>query len=184
MLARRFLTFVFLIGLSGSGVVGCGGNDLAGLGEVGAQDDAELPGVLGAIIDSTGVPALGAIAFEATVGSGVQVRDTAVAGVRARGSTNPVRLDDLWHIGSLTKAMTATLAARLVERGVLGWGTTVGGVFPDFVGVIRDEYEDVRLDELMYHTSRLPVDITVTPSWPDPSHRPDTRYGTTKTLGI
>lgn len=50
----------------------------------------------------------------------------AAAGVRIQGSNASVTLDDLWHMGSNTKAMTATLAARLVEQGVIGWDSTIG----------------------------------------------------------
>ncbi len=166
LLTGRFLTSVFLLGLTSSGVGGCGGNDLAGVGAVGEEPDALLPSVLDTIAASRLVPALGVRALAATVDSGVVSRDAVVFGLRVQGLADRVQGNDLWHVGSLTKAMTATLAARLVEQGILDWGTTVAAVFPDFVGVICPEYEDVRLDELMYHTSRLPVDVTTTPSWP------------------
>ena len=51
-------------------------------------------------------------------------------------------------LASITKPMTATLATVLVEEGVIGWGTTVGEVFPDFAETTRPEYAEVRLDEL------------------------------------
>lgn len=43
------------------------------------------------------------------------------SGVRKSGSADPVTTDDLWHIGSNTKAMTAALWARLVEQGLARW---------------------------------------------------------------
>ena len=48
---------------------------------------------------------------------GERVIESAAVGVRVRGGEEQVTLDDLWHLGSCTKAMTATLAARLVEAG-------------------------------------------------------------------
>ena len=39
-----------------------------------------------------------------------------VAGVRKRGTTERITLDDRFHLGSCTKAMTATLVAMLVEE--------------------------------------------------------------------
>src|ERR1700752_5301258 len=42
-----------------------------------------------------------------------------VAGTRRAGGTEKVTADDLWHLGSCTKAMTATLIALLVARGDL-----------------------------------------------------------------
>src|SRR6185312_1147881 len=41
-------------------------------------------------------------------------------GQRAMGHEPAVTSKDLWHLGSDTKAMTATLIARLVEQGYLG----------------------------------------------------------------
>lgn len=45
-------------------------------------------------------------------------------------TTAPVTIYDRWHHGSLTKAMTATLAAILVEQGVIQWTNTLADVFP------------------------------------------------------
>ena len=49
----------------------------------------------------------------------------AVAGRRRSGSDTPVQLDDQWHIGSVTKAMTASVVLRLHERGILDVDETV-----------------------------------------------------------
>jgi len=49
------------------------------------------------------------------------------AGLRTAGGDG-VEAGDPWHIGSLTKSMTAVLAARLVERGLITWDSTVGEV--------------------------------------------------------
>lgn len=46
-----------------------------------------------------------------------------VAGVRVSGRSDAVARDDLWHIGSLAKSMTATVAARLVAAGEMTWDT-------------------------------------------------------------
>ena len=176
MLATRFGICVFLTSVIASVLAGCGGTDLAGIGDIGEQGDARLDSVLGTIRRNWQVPALGVIAIAANA---PLIRDNAVAGIRAEGSASRVGYDDLWHMGSLTKPMTATLAARLVESQTVAWDVTVGQVFPDFVGVIRPEYEDVRLDELMYHTAGLPTDVTLTPSWSslrtDPAPLPEQR---------
>ncbi len=44
------------------------------------------------------------------------------------GRNIKVTLDDRFHIGSDTKAMTATLAGMLVEEGKLRWDSTIGEV--------------------------------------------------------
>src|SRR2546423_1360538 len=38
-------------------------------------------------------------------------------------------VDDLWHLGSDTKAMTATLVGMYVDRGKLHWDDTLGRLF-------------------------------------------------------
>jgi CubicO group peptidase (beta-lactamase class C family) len=72
------------------------------------------------------VPAVG-VAIVARDGT-VSVR---VAGVLHRGSDEPVRPDDRWHIGSCAKALTAALWARLVEAGHTSWDAPLGSFFPD-----------------------------------------------------
>jgi CubicO group peptidase (beta-lactamase class C family) len=119
-----------------------------------------LQAVLGTIRLDYGLPALAAV----TVHKG-EVVEMAATGQRAVGYAEQVTEHDLWHIGSLTKAMTATLAAVLVERGVVSWDTTIGHVLPDLVGRMRDEFVDVRLDELLYHTAGLVTDVSRAPSW-------------------
>jgi D-alanyl-D-alanine carboxypeptidase len=50
----------------------------------------------------------------------------AVAGLRARGAPDAVGLDDRWHIGSITKSMTALLLARLAARDGIDLDTPLG----------------------------------------------------------
>jgi len=51
--------------------------------------------------------------------------DRAATGVHKRGELARVTTNDLFHIGSCTKSMTATLAAMFIEEGKLRWDTTV-----------------------------------------------------------
>ena len=151
------LPFLLLI----STLVGCASSDLLSDIDLGVAGDGTLNRVLEPIRDDHGLPSLAAVLIR----SG-EIVETGAVGVRAAGSSVLVTTGDRWHLGSITKAMTATLAATLVEQGVIEWSTTVEEVFPDLVGNIRSEYVDVRLDELLYHTSGLPADVTKTPSWP------------------
>jgi len=82
--------------------------------------------------------------------------DISVAGVRASGSDIQIELDDLWHIGSNTKAMTAMLVARLVEQGVVSWDDTVAQHLGATISGIRADYADVTFVELLSHRSGLP----------------------------
>ncbi len=150
--------------------LGCGAGSPAGP-LTGVAGDGQLDAALEVVRENRGVPALAA----ALVYQG-EVIEIGAVGLRAAGSPEAVMTGDLWHIGSLTKAMTATLAARLVERGEIAWSTTVGDVFPDLVTTMRAEYVDVTFDQLMYHTSGLRVDVIQTAIWStlrsDPSPLP------------
>jgi CubicO group peptidase (beta-lactamase class C family) len=77
-------------------------------------------------------------------------------GVRALGHSERVTVDDSWHIGSDTKAFTATLIARLVERGVLSFDDTLAASFPAFAKSMNPVYRGVTLKQLLSHTSGLP----------------------------
>lgn len=101
----------------------------------------------------TGAPALGAL-----VGDSNGIRARAVVGVRVAGKPEPVRANDPFHIGSCAKAMTATLAARLVEQGKVRWDYTVAEAFPGLKGRIRSEYHSVSLRQLLLHRGGLPED--------------------------
>src|SRR4051812_33875208 len=54
-----------------------------------------------------------------------------IAGVRKVGDSTPATVDDQFHIGSCTKAMTATLLARYVEKGAIRWNETLAELFPE-----------------------------------------------------
>ena len=78
-----------------------------------------------------------------------------VAGTRKRGTDTAVTLDDRWHLGSDGKAMTATLMARLVEKGRLKWETTVAEVFPDLAPGFGAEARTITVLQLLSHRSGL-----------------------------
>jgi D-alanyl-D-alanine carboxypeptidase len=83
----------------------------------------------------------------------------AVAGVRRVDGADAVREGDLWHIGSLTKSMTATLAARLVDRGLIGWDSTVGAVLGDAVADVHPAWRDMPLDAFLRHASGMAANL-------------------------
>jgi CubicO group peptidase (beta-lactamase class C family) len=83
----------------------------------------------------------------------------AAIGTRKWGTDSPVTVNDLWHLGSDTKVMTATLAAILVEEGKLKWTTTMAEVFPDLATIIDSGYRDVFLLQLLSHQAGLPANL-------------------------
>lgn len=88
-------------------------------------------------------------ALAAVVVKDGQIQERAAVGVRKWGVATPVTTRDLWHIGSCTKAMTATLAAILVEEGKLRWNTTIGDVFPELKDRMDTQYQAVTLEQLL-----------------------------------
>jgi CubicO group peptidase (beta-lactamase class C family) len=110
---------------------------------------------LSSIVDSVRLaykmPAMGAAIV--TLEDGL-VAIGAAGGRRVTGG-NAVTTDDLWHLGSNTKAMTALLAAVAVSQNRIQWTTTLPQVFPELTS-IRAEYRDVTLRDLLSHQSGLP----------------------------
>ncbi len=122
--------------------------------------DGNLQGALEEIRAEHKLPALAGMLIV-----GDEIVEIAVAGVRAKGDPTPASVDDQWHIGSNTKAMTATLAGIFVEKGLIEWSTTIEDVFPELGGEIRPEFLDVRLDELLSHTAGISNNVGETPFW-------------------
>src|SRR5262245_46974106 len=77
------------------------------------------------------------------------------AGVRKGGPAQRITLDDRFHLGSCTKAMTATLVTMLVEEGKLNWTTTMGELFADTVKPMHPAWEKVTLRQVLAHRASL-----------------------------
>ena len=92
------------------------------------------------------------------------VIESASAGVRRRGSNEAVATDDQFALGSNSKSFTATLAAVLVEDGLIDWSTTIGEVWPD--ERIHDRFKEVTLEQLLAHTGGLQPNLPLDgPQW-------------------
>lgn len=100
-----------------------------------------------------GMPALAA----AVVRGGNIVAAGAV-GTRRVGADAPVTIDDRFHIGSDTKAMTSLLLATFVEQGALSWDRTLGAIFPELASTMDPGLRGVTVQQLLSHTSGLPGD--------------------------
>ena len=109
----------------------------------GPVESGESPALFAAVVDAQGVRAAGA------------------AGVRRLGSPEKVTVNDLIHVGSNTKAMTAAMLAVLVEDGVFphDWETTIADVFPELLDEIHPGYHTVDLFQLVRMTGGLPNPI-------------------------
>lgn len=110
-----------------------------------------LESVLEPIRREHGLPALAAVVVDR---AGV-VAEGAV-GVRRQGHSEAVTLDDAFHLGSCTKAITGTLAGLLVQEGSLHWEWTAAEAFPDLAMKFDPDYRPVTLRQLLSHRAGLP----------------------------
>ncbi len=106
------------------------------------------------------IPALGAAAIR-----GGEVVVLGATGVRRASGEEKVTGDDLWHLGSCTKAMTATMIARLVERGTMTWETTVAEAFPDVKGDMDPGWHGVTVEQLLQNRGGAPADLGFDGLW-------------------
>jgi CubicO group peptidase (beta-lactamase class C family) len=112
--------------------------------------DSEITNRIKTIVESRGLPAISAAIIRNGDGNRV-----GAAGVRRKGGDSPVQVNDLWHIGAGTQAFTATLAAKLVERGLLRWDSTTAEVFPELAAGFHDDCKAINLQQLLSHFSGL-----------------------------
>ncbi len=95
-----------------------------------------LPACGVAIIDATGIVAIG------------------VTGKRRVDRAPEVTNEDLWHIGSCTKSMTAALVGMLVDEGKLRWDMAVTEALPDVPA--HAGWKAVTIDHLLTQRSGIP----------------------------
>lgn len=114
------------------------------IGQVGDEfltDNAQI------ILDDYEIPALGAMSMK----SG-EILERIELGVQSFSNNKEILNDSKWHVGSITKSMTATLVGILVEKGHLTWSTKIGDLTTE--GYL-EEYQDVTLYELLSMTAGI-----------------------------
>jgi len=102
-----------------------------------------VPGMVAAVVRGDDIIAIGA------------------SGVRKRGADAKVTIDDQFHLGSCTKAMTATLCGMLVEDGKLKWDSTLAEIFPELAPKMKSDYAKVTLAQLLTHHAGVPANVDV-----------------------
>jgi D-alanyl-D-alanine carboxypeptidase len=100
---------------------------------------------------ATGVPAVGLAIVTRRDG----LLAATVAGDRVAGANASVAIDDPWHIGSDTKAITAAIFAREVERGTVSWGSSVDQLAPRLADGMHPDWRHVVIEDFFAHTSGL-----------------------------
>ena len=116
-----------------------------------ARDD--LNATLEPIRVKYGLPALaGAVARSGEIAA------SGAVGTRVLGAEIPVARGDRFHLGSDTKAMTATIAGSLVDEGRLRWDSSVGEVLGPVIPGLKPNVAAVTLERLLSHTGGFPSD--------------------------
>ena len=101
------------------------------------RKEYNLPAIAAAVVRADGIVSAGAV------------------GVRIAGKPNRVTVADKFHIGSVTKPMTATMIAVLVEKGKISWNTTPADVFPEFKDRIHPSLRAITLEQLLTHRAGI-----------------------------
>jgi CubicO group peptidase (beta-lactamase class C family) len=122
--------------------------------EPSAPAPLDLSATLAPILARHKIPGMAALVLR-----GDKIVAQGVAGVRKAGSPDAITLEDKFHLGSDTKAMTATLIAGLVEEGKLQWTTTLGDLFASTFKDMRPEWKNVTLRQVLAHRAGLPSDL-------------------------
>ena len=105
-------------------------------------NDGKAPGIIAAISSSEGVIAI------------------ASAGERKAGSGIAFTTNDVVHLGSCGKAMTATMLATLVAEGKLSWDTKLIEAIPELKNKIHTDYHKITLWQLLTHRAGIPKNPT------------------------
>ena len=127
----------------------CAGSLIPGV----AMTGNDLDPILRPYLSRYGLPALAA----AVVKDGKTIAAGAV-GTRRTGTDIPVTVNDRFHIGSDTKAMTALLAAMMVEGGKLRWNSTLAEIYPEFADKMEPWVRSITVEQLLSHTGGVPGD--------------------------
>jgi len=101
------------------------------------RKDYNIPEITYAVIDSKSTIEIAALGRHS-----IDLPDTAT-------------LNDRFHIGSNTKAMTAFIIAKYVEEGKLQWTTKFFDVFPEWKENSKPEYANITLQDLLSHRAGI-----------------------------
>jgi CubicO group peptidase (beta-lactamase class C family) len=100
--------------------------------------------------------------------SGNKTLEISAIGLHSVNLKDGATLNDRFHIGSNTKAMTAFIIAKYVENGKLKWNTKFFDLFPSLKQTSKPEYYDITLEKLLsYQAGIQPFQGENDPSVPD-----------------
>lgn len=83
------------------------------------------------------------------------ILEIASLGHHAVNLPDTAAINDRFHIGSNTKAMTAFMIAKYVEKGKLSWKTKFFDLFPEWKQDAKKEYYNITLQDLLSHRAMI-----------------------------
>lgn len=83
-------------------------------------------------------------------------KEIAALGKHSIALSDKANLNDRFHLGSNTKAMTGFVIAKYVEAGKLGWSTKFFDLFPKWKEKSKPQYYNITLQDLLSHRAGLP----------------------------
>ena len=116
------------------------------------QVDQELRNELARIVTQYELPGMVAALVEQG-----RVTRVAASGVRKLGESEELTIADRMHLGSCTKAMTATILAQLVDAQKMTWDGTLADLLPDLSPRMHESFRGVTIRQLLTHRSGLPA---------------------------
>ena len=116
-----------------------------------AQEWSNLSELLEVVRKRRRLPALAAAWVR-----GGKIVDRAIVGLRETDTDRRAELTDRFHLGSVTKSVTATMIGSLVEQQALRWDLTLAEALPDLP--MLDAYRAVTLEQLLQHRAGVPQD--------------------------
>jgi D-alanyl-D-alanine carboxypeptidase len=113
----------------------------------------DLASKVSEVRDQYGLPGLAA-----THTKGNKILETSASGVRKFSDETSLTTEDKFHLGSCTKAMTATIVAMFIEEKKLQWDSPLKSLLPDIS--LHSDFSDVTLEKIMAHQAGLASNAT------------------------
>lgn len=105
----------------------------------------DMSSVLEDIRTRYGLPGLTAMAIK-----GGRIIAEGASGVRRQGHSTLIKVNDPVNIASCTKWMNGTIAARLVDRGLISWNTRVRDLFANY-STFHSSFHNATLEQILAH---------------------------------
>lgn len=140
-----------------------------------ANDMTQFSDAVQGIQSKNDIVAIGAIALKDG-----KVLEEVYLGEKQIGTGLVISPEDRWHIGSITKSITATMIARLVERDIIEWNETIESILG--TDKIHKQWRSVTVRQLLNHTSGAKPNLSLFTQFNRPSEEKNLMAERAKTV--